>query len=366
MLAGTPFHGGATWAVLQYVLGLADLGHDVYFVEPIEGEQEAYVDAAAQYFRSVVAEFDLSQRAALLAEGTEQTIGLPYGRLLQIAQSADLLLNLSGILTDVHLIDPIASRVYVDLDPVFTQFWQARDGIDMHFGGHTHFVTVGMAIGSPECPVPTCDLEWIPTLQPVVLDRWPVAKQVTHDALTTIANWRGYGSVWDGDIQYGQKVHSLRPLIGLAERSPKPIELALNIHRDESTDLEALTSGGWRLVDPSEVTATPGDYQRFIQGSWAEFGLAKSGYVLAHSGWFSDRSICYLASGRPVLGQDTGFSAYLPVGQGLLAFSSEDEALAGIEELCRDYSRHRKMAREIAEAHFDSRIVLSGLIDRLA
>ena len=141
--------------------------------------------------------------------------------------------------------------------------------------------------------------------------------------------------------------------------------MALAIHPDETRDLEALEENGWALLDPAEVAPTPDDYRRFVQGSWAEFGLAKLGYVVAGSGWFSDRSACYLASGRPVLAQDTGFGRRLPTGAGLLAFSDADDVVAGLEELERDYDRHRAAARQIAEEHLAADRVLGSLLERL-
>src|SRR5262249_39720193 len=150
--------------------------------------------------------------------------------------------------------------------------------------------------------------EWITTPQPIVLPYWPVAEAVVHDALTTVGNWRGYGSVTYQGVFHGQKAHSLRPLMTLPRHSPKIFLLAMAIHSGEHPDLAALAENGWQLIDPAQVADTPAAYQRFIQGSWAEFGVAKSGYVVSRCGWFSDRSLCYLASGRPVLAQQTGFS----------------------------------------------------------
>jgi glycosyltransferase involved in cell wall biosynthesis len=141
--------------------------------------------------------------------------------------------------------------------------------------------------------------------------------------------------------------------------------LALAIHPDERQDLRALAANGWDLLDPAQIARTPADYQRFIQGSKAEFGIAKSGYVASRCGWFSDRSLCYLASGRPVLAQDTGFSNFVPVGEGLFAFRSTEDILAAIEEVQMNYARHARAARAIAEEFFDSDKVLSRLLDRL-
>jgi hypothetical protein len=370
MIAGDPHQGGATWAVLQYALGLQELGHRVLLIEPIDSSQVQPRDVAleestnATYFQQVTSDFGLEDCAALHAVGSRTTVGLPYDRCLQMAAQADVLLNISGMLTDENILSRIPVRAYLDLDPAFVQCWHAQ-GINMRFEGHTHFVTIGLAIGEPDCPVPTAGLQWIKTLQPVVLSRWPVAEEIRYDGLTTIGNWRGYGSVEHKGVHYGQKAHSLRPLFRLPSRTREPFLLALAIHPRETDDLAQLHRFGWQLLDPAEVASTPLSYQRFIQRSKAEFGIAKSGYVHSRCGWFSDRSVCYLASGRPVISQQTGFSRYLPTGTGLLEFTTADDVLGAIDALSSNYEQHRRAAREIAEAHFASNRVLPRLLEQL-
>ena len=316
----------------------------------------------AAYFRQVMTDFGLKQTSALLLAGTQQTVGLPYDRLREIARGADVLVNISGLLADEALTENIPLRAYLDLDPAFTQLWHAAEGIDMRFADHSHFVTVGQAIGDPGCGVPTCGLEWITTPQPVVLERWPTVGRVTRDALTTVANWRGYGSIDHEGIFYGQKAHSWRQFFSVPTLTEERFAPALAIHPDESKDLAALQANGWRPIDPEQVAQTPSNYQRFVRASKAEFGIAKSGYVAARCGWFSDRSVCYLASGRPVIAQETGFSRFLPVGDGLFAFETLDEVLASIETLNGDYDRHARAARAVAEEYFDSDRVLDRLL----
>jgi hypothetical protein len=357
MLAGVPGQGGASWAVLQYVLGLRRLGHDVVFVEP------AVPTAATRaYFDALVVRFGLRDRAALLDPATGACSGIERARLLQLAGGADLLLNISGLLADEELLGAIGTRAFVDLDPAFTQLWCAADGIDMGFDRHNRFVTIGGRIGSDGCTVPTCGRDWITTLQPIVLEHWPVAGRVRHAALTTVGHWRSYGSIEHGGVHYGQKAHALRGLLDLPRRTDARFALALGIHRDEWRDLAALGEHGWNVIDPDAVAATPDLYAAFVRGSWAEFGLAKSGYAASRCGWFSDRSVCYLASGRPVLALDTGFAADIPCGEGLLAFSTVEEAVAGVAELRGGYERHRRAARALAEDVFDSDRVLGRLL----
>src|ERR1041385_2196419 len=370
MLAADPHQGGATWAVLQYALGLTRLGHKVILVDPVSTEairpQGASLGESenAAYFRRVRAEFDLSQAALLLA-GTQETVGISYPELHTHARSADILLNINGLLADEELLAAIPVRVYLDLDPGFNQLWHATQGIDRRFAGHTHHVTIGTGIGEEWSPVPTCGIDWGKTFQPIVLSEWPVADGIVNDALTTIGNWRGYGSFEHEGVFYGQKAHSLRELITLPTRTDEQFLLALAIHPDETKDLQALDANGWRLVDSAKVAATPDSYRRFIQGSKAEFGLATQGYVAARCGWFSERSVCYLASGGPVIAQETGFSRFLPTGEGLFAFTTEDQALVAIDELRGDYRRHANAARTIAEEYFDSDRVLTRLLERV-
>jgi Glycosyl transferases group 1 len=312
--------GGAAWAMFQYILGLRRLGHEVWVVDP------TVVDGSLKGF--------------------------------------DVVLNSSGVLA-LDSIRQIPIRVYLDLDPAFNQLWH-EEGIDRHFDGHTHFVTVGQAIGHDGCEVPTSGREWIGTLPPVVLDEWPRATAVDTDALTTVANFRGYGSIHRDGVHYGQKVHSLRRLIDLPRRAHQRLVLAMHLHADERRDITALAEGGWEIADPTIVAATPDVYRRFIQGSRAEIGITKSGYVVSRCGWFSDRSACYLASGRPVLAEETGFSQFLPTGEGLFAFSDVDGAVAAIQELHRDYARHSRAARAVAEEYLDSDRVLATLLERVA
>ncbi len=362
MVAGDPDQGGATWAVLQYFLGLRDLGHDVILVEPVAGQECSQPGAATvSYFDSLAV---LRGKAALLWTDSGETTGLPLGELRKFSREADLLINISGMLADERLLEPIPVRAFLDLDPGFNQVWHLT-GEDMGLDRHTHFVTVGQAIGDPECLVPTCERRWIKTLPPVVLARWPVASRSPAGDITTVGHWRSYGSIEYGGIRYGQRAHSLRDLIELPSRVEERFTLALGIHPGEVRDLEALRRNGWNLVDPAAAAGTPGRYASFIRGSKAELGVAKSGYVVSHSGWFSDRSASYLASGRPVVAQETGFRRALPLGEGLLAFSTLDEAIASVEEVRLRPARHASRARELAEEVFDSRKVLTRLLHEL-
>lgn len=358
MVAGEPGQGGAAWAVLQYVLGLQRLGHEVVLVEPVEKIEPA----SLAYLEALAASFGLGEVALLAADGGSAP--LPRERLIALARDADLLLNVSGMLADPELLEPIPVRAYLDLDPFFNQHWHLQ-GADMRFAGHTHFVTVASAIGEPGCEVPTVGFEWTTTLPPVVLERWPRASKAPTLPFTTVGHWRSYGPIEHEGRRYGLRAHSLRELIELPERSPVEFALALGIHPDEREDLEALERHGWRLLDPAAVAATPDLYREFVRASQAELGVAKEGYARSRSGWFSDRSACYLASGRPVVAQDTGFGRTLPTGEGLLAFVDVDGAAAAIESVLSRPAEHAAAARAIAEELLDSDRVLARLLDVL-
>jgi hypothetical protein len=356
--AGVPGQGGATWAVLQYALGFHRLGHDVLLVEPAPPDP-----AVVGYFDAVVAGAGLAGRAALVHPGRTAT-GLPYTDVARFAARADVVVNLAGVLHDAELCGPAARRLYVDLDPGFTQAWHA-EGIDMHLAGHDAFASVGTLLGTAGCPVPTGGIEWIPTLPPIVLDAWPVSVAPPVHGFTTVGHWRSYGSLTVDAVHYGQKAHSLRTLIDLPAKVPGArFEPALSIHPGDGRDRDALVASGWRLFDPAVVAADPGRYRRFVAASTAEFGVAKSGYVASGAGWFSDRSACYLACGRPVVAQDTGWTRYLPAGEGLLAFTDTDSAAAAVAEVLSDGPRHANAARLVAEDLLDARVVLARLLER--
>jgi hypothetical protein len=361
MVAGDPHQGGASWAVLQYLLGLRRLGHEVLLVEPVEASALEQAPSAA-YLQAVADRFDLEHATLVDPDGNSAPV--PSERLRELMADAELLLNVSGMLAVPELLEPIPVRAYLDLDPFFNQHWHLQ-GADMRFGAHTHFVTVAAGIGEPGNEVPTLGLDWIETLPPVVLEEWRPAPGPPSLPFTTIGHWRSYGPIEHDGQRYGLRAHSLRELIELPRRTRAEFLLALGIHESERTDLEALAQNGWRLADPAAVVATPDRYREFVRASQAEIGIAKEGYVRSRSGWFSDRSACYLASGRPVVAQDTGFGRALPVGDGLLAFGTVEEAAAAVEDVLARPREHERAAREIAADLLDSDHVLGRLLQQV-
>jgi hypothetical protein len=259
--------------------------------------------------------------------------------------------------------------VYFDDDPGYTQFWHASGDAGARLGGHEFYYTIGLNVGAPDCLVPTGGVPWRRTNPPVVLDDWPVAPAAAaHGPLrfTTVASWRGaYGAATFGGRTYGQKAHEFRTVIDLPRRAGQTFEVALDIHAGDAKDLAALRESGWVVVDPRGAAGTPELFGAYVRGSSAEFSVAQGVYVDTRSGWFSDRTTRYLASGRPALVQDTGFRRHVLCGEGLVSFSGPDEAAAGAERIARDYPAHCAAARAVAERYFDSDAVVARVLDEV-
>jgi len=365
-------NGGEAWVRLSWVLGLRRLGLDVWFVEQIDaatcvgadGEQAPFETCEnRRYFDSVMSQFGLEDRASLLYEGGRESSGVPLEDLREVAGGADLLVNISGHLQLDDLTRRPRRRAYVDLDPGFTQFWHA-DGT-ASVAPHDTYFTVGENIGTPGCEIPTGGLEWLPVPPPVVLEEWPFADGGDPHRFTTIGAWRGsFGVIECDGHMYGLKVHEFRKVIELPARAPLEFEIALDIHPDDDRDREALEANGWHLVDPRDAVPGPLEFRNYVQSSGGEFSVAQGIYVDTRSGWFSDRSVRYLASGRPALLQDTGFSRNYPVGEGLVGFSTLDEAASGARRIAADYAAHREAARALAEQRFDSDRVLPRFLSQ--
>jgi len=375
-VAQKPGWGGHSWAVLQYLLGFRRLGWDVTLLDWLEpsictgagGESVPPRDSVQlRYLEAVATSFGLGDDVAVLLKergGGRTWIGMGEAEVRRRLAEADFLLNVMGYLTEPDLVEAAHLRVFLDIDPGFGQMWRDLELADV-FRGHDRFATVGENIGRPGCDVPTCGLDWIATAPPVVLDMWPPCRE-GRDVFTTVGAWRGqYGPVEYRGRTYGLRVHEFRRLADLPRRTGRSFEAALDIDPSDEPDRAALESGGWSLVDPRARAGDPQAYRGYIQGSMAELMVAKNMYVQTRGGWFSDRSVCYLASGKPVVAQDTGWTANHPSGEGLLCFATLEEAAAAVEDVASAPARHARAARELAEEHFDSDRVLTRLADRL-
>jgi hypothetical protein len=359
-LANKAGSGGEAWVRMSWVRGFEQLGLDVRFVE----EAGAELDPAAEaWFADVTADFGLDGRATLL-RGEDALAGPGLDELVEVAREATLV-NISGHLQTPTLMRAFRRRVMIDIDPGFTQFWHAEGLAGANVEGHDLHFTIGELIGTPACPVPTSGIHWRPVRQPVVLGDWPMQSSESLDRFTTIANWRGpFGPIEHAGRTYGLKVHEFRKFIELPARSDQRFEIALDIHPADDADREALERSGWCLVDPQAAARTPDAFRRYVRGSGAEFSVAQGVYVDTRCGWFSDRTTRYLASGRPALVQDTGFAETLPTGEGLVAFRTLEEAVAGAADIASRHPEHCEAARRIAEEHFAAERVLARFCEQ--
>ena len=366
--------GGVTWFYLQYLLGLRRLGHDVYYFEdsgqwPFNPQEEGLAekpDFNVQYLANVMSSFGLENRWAYRFPWEDQWFGVPVEERRELIESADMLINVSGTLEKPQNYRSVPRMVYIDTDPVFTQIKLARGQADYRAWVETHDVhfSFGERIGS-DLPhyVPATGIDWKPTRPPVVISEWnPLAP--FRDVYTTVMNWTSHNSVEYRGQSYGQKDVEFGQFMSLPRSvNPTVIEIAAGAGKNRHTPYELLRHNGWIIVNPDEVCPDLESFRNYTQSSRGEWSIAKNGYVRGQSGWFSERSARYLASGRPVIAQETGFSEIIPTGEGLLAYSNLDEAVSAIQEVERNYERHARAARSIAASHFDSDKVLGSLVE---
>jgi len=363
---------GLSWFHLQFLLGFRRLGYDVILIDRLDSGMCTDASGAATAFHDSVqrrglldllTRFGLADSFSLDVDRSATVLGMPRAEVVERAKSAACLLNVMGYCDDPAILDAVPRRVFLDIDPGFPQMWRAL-GLHDAFAGHDCFATLARRLGQPGCTIPTCGLDWITLPQPVVLDEWPVAPPRPDGAFTSIGAWRGSnGPVEFEGHTYGLRCHEFRKFLDLPGRCPgETFEQALEIHAGDARDIEALVAHGWRLVDPAAVAGTPEAYRDYVASSKGEFLIPKQMYVDTRGGLLSDRSAYYLASGRPVLARDTGLTGLYPLGEGLIAFATPDEAAAGAAAIAADYPRHCRAARGIAEAAFDSDRVLSRFL----
>lgn len=364
-------YGGHVWVFLQYLLGLRRLGFEVLLIDRVEPRMfggssppDGGEAAALRRLVDVLELHGLGDCFAVLDGVGESIVGISRAEAIARTRRCEFLLNVMGFLSDPELLEAAPRRVFLDIDPGFPQMWWALGLADV-FAGHERFVTVGALVGSPGCRVPGCGIAWIHTRPPVVLDLWPAtpAPRAEHRRFLSIGAWRGPFAPIDFEGEtYGLRVHEFRGLAALPCRTGACFEAALDIDPADEADTELLRDAGWHLLDPGRSTRDPFAYRELLARSGAELMVAKGIYARSRGGWFSDRSACFLASGRPVLALDTGFSEVLPVGRGLLAFHSVESAVEGAQAILDDYDEHARVARELAEEWFDSDRVLWDLV----
>jgi hypothetical protein len=371
-IAQRPGYGGHAWAFLQFLLGFEELGYQPVLIDRLSAEMvtdesgtpsPTELHKATSWFRDVAASVGLSESCALLLDDGD-TIGIDRDRLEEMIAAAPFLLDVMGFLGESELLEAAQMSVFLDVDPGFTQIWRHQGEANL-FGHHDRHVTVGANVGSPQCSIPTCGCDWIPIRPPVALSRWS-ASPPTGGAFRSVASWRGpYDPVWFGDRRLGLRVHEFRRFAAVPAQVNAPFELALDIDPADEADSRLLRENGWTLLNPCHVAGSLASYADFVRNAGAEISIAKNIYVDTRSGWFSDRSACFLAAGRPVLAQDTGWGAELAGSDGLIAFTTPEEAVEGARRIQADSAVHSEAARALAEDVFDSRKVLDGLLAQL-
>ena len=363
--------GGIAWHYLQYVAGLARLGHEVFFFEDSDDYPSCYdpvrnvTDANPAYGLAFAADaftrLGLGARWVYYDGHRGSWLGPAASVALQVCAGADVVLNLSGVNPLRSWMECVPVRALVDTDPVFTQVRHLTNpAARARAAAHTVFLSFGANIGQSGCTVPADGFPWQPTRQPIVMDAWTCAPGPATGPLSTVMQWDSYPSVEHEGTYYGVKSSSFLPFADIPALCGDRFELALGCPSRVRDDL---TTRGWTVLDPRGPTRDPWTYQDYIARSKAEFSVAKQAYVVTRSGWFSERSAAYLASGRPVVVQETGFSRWLEPDAGVLAFSSPEEAVSQLESLNRSYDHHCRAARTVAGDHFGSTHVLGHLLD---
>jgi hypothetical protein len=360
--------GGLAWMNVQYLAGLRDLGHEVFYLEECGQESWVYnwetgelttaLDYPAADVRGALEPLGLGDR--WIYRAGDQAVGMAAAAFADVCAQADLLIvHAVPLLTWRAEYARPRRRVFVDVDPGFTQISLAVGAADLArtVDRCDRLFTIAQRLGAPDCPIPAAGRVWLRTRPPVALPHWPLAEgPASH--FTSVMHWRGFRDVTYEGVTYGQKDREFPKFQELPRLTAQPFRIAL-----AGTPPETLTPYGWEVVPAGVPSRTPWSYRSFIQQSRAEFGVAKHGYVRMRGGWFSDRSVCYLASGRPVLVEDTGLADWLPTGEGVVTFRDVAGALRGIEAINADYERHRRAARRVAQEHFATERVLPPLLD---
>ena len=363
---------GVAWQAINYLIGFQDLGWDVYYVEdsgappydPRVGGVSGTCDYAVQYIADVMQKVGLSDRWVYLDMMRNETHGLSAARLQELYRDATAIVNVCGATAPRAEHKQGARLIYVETDPVYEQF-RIANGVSSSLDflrAHDVLFTYGENLGAPDCPVPLGGFDWKRTRPPVAMRCWEARTDPNARFFTSIASWsnRGKDITYDGvTYQWSKHINFLR-FLDLPRHTPQPFRMAM-LPPDAAVEAQ-VRAAGWDLVDPAPTSADIAAYRDFIYDSRGEFTVAKDIYVRPRSGWFSDRSVCYLAAGKPVVTQDSAFNKFVPSGQGLFAYNSMDEAVDALAQINADYVRHGHAARRVCEEHFGSAPVLGRFL----
>ena len=355
---------------LHYIAGLEALGYEVHYVERQNQPEECYDPEASAftdspryalgYLKKLLPRFGIPQERMSFIDREDGCHGSGWDGLTAALDRADFLLTLADP-TWFPELERCPRRAFVDGDPLFTQvaLVQGEEPVATALKQYDTLFTYGVRMGLPDCPIPSGGRAWLPTRPVVATALWDPTPAAGPLPVSALMNWAAWKDVtYEGQV-YGHKNREFERFIDLPRRAARPFTLAVG----GPAPKERLGAHGWQLVDPLAVTGTMEAYPAFIAQSRADLGIAKHAYVASRSGWFSDRSTCYLAAGRPVLHQDTGFGDWLPTGEGVLPFSDVDDLLDALHRLDADYDRHARAARRVAEEHFEAATVVGRMLD---
>jgi hypothetical protein len=376
-MIGTYAVGGVVWDYGQYLLGLEELGYEVFYLEDAgvptyDPEKKSYGEDPT--FATDFLQRSLEELSPTLSDRWHfrsmdgHTFGLGRDHLLRVIEEADIFLNVSGsaLLRDEYMVS--SCKALIDTDPGYNHFvnypkwdknpgWQGTHG----YRAHDHFFTYAEKIGQPDCQLPSLDIAWHPTRPIVCLDKWRMKEG--GERWTTVMTWNNFRKPIEANGEvYGTKELEFSRIEAIPSLVGAQFEVAVG---GSAPPVEHWRHLGWSVVDSHDVSRSAADYRDYIEQSFGEFSVAKNVYVATHSGWFSCRSVCYLAAGRPVIIQDTGFSDVIPTGEGLFAFSNMEEAIAAVSLVRADPLRHRRAARSLAENYFSPSVVLGDMLTRM-
>ncbi|MBA2745287.1 MAG: glycosyltransferase family 1 protein [Flavisolibacter sp.] len=378
--------GGVTWDYVQYPVGFKALGHDVYYIEdtklyPIYQKTGSdYTDASScvKHLETVMKYFGFEDHWAYRDEASGKCFGMTEEKIKEVCATADVFVNIScsTFLRDEYL--KIPARVLIDSDPMFTQiqylsqqmFTPGEPGLRQMIDAHNYHFTFGENINSDDCRIPNCGLNWKNTRQPVCLEYWKPKNgfDINRSSFTTVMNWSAAKVLNYQDEEWGQKDIEFNRFLKIPNLITSATFSAV-INKPGGTEQffskQEIERAGWEVLDPAEIAGDWSVYRHFIDQSYAEFSVAKHTYVKARTGWFSCRSACYLAMGKPVVTQDTGWSKIIPSGEGVFAFDDMTSATGAIEKINKEYKQQSLFAKAIANEYFDSTKVLSQLLAQL-
>jgi hypothetical protein len=369
---------GVIWQHLHYIVGLQRLGHQVYYVEdsaripynPETFEVTTEFDYTAGLLDRLAREFDFKSRWAYCARYSPDnpTAGLPLIKIRELYREADAVFNICG--TQEFNEDLLRSDriLYIESDPGVEQIKidKGVQSTEQYLGRHHALFSFGENIGTKRFPVPTHGLKWLPTRQPVVTDLWRTRRSPPHAAIfTSVANWSTSGLkdiTWRGEKYLWSKSREFLRFIAAPKKAGELFELATNI--EQAATRAKFEQNGWRLTSPLQMSVDYWLYRDYVQRSKGEFTVAKDQYVRLNTGWFSDRSVCYLAAGRPVITQETGFTKFYGGEAGLLSFRTVDEVVEAVKQINADYPKHSRAAYALAREMFEAEKVLKSILDR--